>query len=236
MSARKLPKAGAEVEPVTRVPLKRILPAIAETLRDLLFPKRRFQTRGRSLGLALSAAADRLAELAPPTRTLTHRKRELPYRLPPSWSIAEPGTPLVLASLDPRKRYLWILDEQLRFVYAPEKQVERARKFNHGDLNPGPDGDSRGIACAGGELHARRLPDDRPKWVIDLSASHSFNRMDLKVLGPDTLAAVIEHLAAIGSDLTHLEPGENVYDPLFRLAGFGHLIKYYLGVGAPRQG
>lgn len=226
--------------PITKVDARRILPAVAETVRDLLFGKKikKSEVDGKALGTALSAAADQLLKddpfadiekFAPAARTLTHRKHELPHALPPEFSVISREKPLDLGKLDPKQKYLWVLDPDKQFILAPEKQVSVQRKVNHGDLTPAPDGGARGIARAGGELYMKN-----GSWVLDLSSSYSFNRMDLKVLGDETLDAVIKHLGSMGTDTENLKKGANVYDPAFRLAGFAHLVKYYLGTGAPR--
>lgn len=238
MSVQGANRSGSPA-PITKVSARRVLPAIAETLRDLLFGKKIDKSKidGKQLGTALSAAAELLAKdplhdidrIAPAARTLTHRKHELPHARPPEMTVASREHPLELGKLDPKQKYLWVLDEDKRFILAPEKQVEVARKVNHGDLTPAPGGSARGIARAGGELYMKN-----GSWVIDLSSSYSFNRMDLKVLGDETLDAVMGHLRSQGTDISNLEKGKNIYDPAFRLAGFSYLVKYYLGVGAPR--
>jgi hypothetical protein len=239
MSVQRAKNTGAPA-PITKVDPRRILPAVAQTVRDLLFGKRvdKSQVDGKQLGTALSKAADRLLlddpfanieQIAPAVRTLTHRQHELPHALPPDFSVASKDTPLDLAQLDPKQRYLWVLDQDARFILAPEKQVSLARKVNHGDLTPAAGGTARGVARAGGELYMKG-----GRWMLDLSSSYSFNRMDLKVLGENTLDMVIAGLAKQGTDITSLEKGSNVYDPAFRLAGFAYLVKYYLGNGAPK--
>ncbi|MCK6547963.1 hypothetical protein L6R52_19080 [Myxococcota bacterium] len=180
-----------------------------------------------------------LARVGPVSETLTQRISEMPYKLPPIVTIAEPGRPLDLSTLDPTKRYVWTLDARGRFVVAPEEQPgfgvtdahPEGRKVKHGDLAPAEGGSARGPARAGGELYLAEGTIDARKWVIDLSSSYCFNRADGRVLGDANGRAVVDYLAALGSDRSHLELGKNTFDPLRKLAGRAYLVLEKLGLG-----
>lgn len=180
-----------------------------------------------------------LARVAPVSETLTQRTAELPYKLPPIVTIAAPGQPLDLSTLDPSQRHVWTLDPQGRFVIAPEVQKDfgitdahpEGRKVKHGDLAPGPGGQSRGPARAGGELYRAEKADGTSTWVIDLSSSYCFNRTDGRVLGEQSARAVVDYLSAIGSDVKSLDVGKNTFDPLRKLAGRALLVLEKLGLG-----
>ena len=94
-----------------------------------------------------------------------HRPWELPYSNPPVMQTLN-GTPLDLKSLNPKKIYLWAVDEAGNFLLAPEDQRSTGfapKRLNgegtgpapgiakHGDLTPGPNGQTRGL-CS----HARQ--------------------------------------------------------------------------------
>jgi hypothetical protein len=94
--------------------------------------------------------------------------------------------------LDPSVNYLWILDSNLSFVLAPERQelfaLDRV-KCKHGDLTSlagkyllgSVDNltTARGPARMGGEL---KYDYTKQKWVIDNDSSYSFFRDDRRVL------------------------------------------------------
>lgn len=236
------PKPIVKPEGTYRVPARKILPAVGSAIRDLLVQMGVFRApknKGAvALGAALGEVAQRMSapsllDRVPTSRTLTHRERELPYRIPPDMKIGTAKTPVDLAALDPTKTYLWVLDAEGRFLVAPELQDGVEGKVNHGDMCPAEGGTARGAARAGGELKAVSTPEGT-RWAMDLSSSFSFNRMDLDVLGDPQLEAVLGYLKSTGMDTSTLEPARNTFDAIYRFAGFLHLAKYYVGVGAPR--
>ena len=108
------------------------------------------------------------------------RPYEAPYLEPPNMEVAGPGKPLNVANMDPRQKYLWVIDADGNFRVAPEQQgnyyawrtrrvmsakpgevVENQKSvLKHGDLVPGGErGEIRGPARAGGEFVAEKGPD-----------------------------------------------------------------------------
>jgi hypothetical protein len=179
-----------------------------------------------------------LAKVGPVSETITQRTREMPHRHPPEITFGSVDRPLDLSRLDPDQKYMWVLDPEGRFVVAPEKQPgfgvtsaqPEGRVVKHGDLAPSKDG-GRGPARAGGCLRAQRSEDGQVRWVLDMDSSYSYNRVDRRVLKEKSGQAVINYLQAMGTDVTHLENGKNVYDPLLRMAGRVHGALEKLGLG-----
>jgi hypothetical protein len=236
-----------------RVPVRKIIPAFSQAIRDLFAQKGWFKPPKDRGAVALAEALGEIAEKlekgeldeagkaevrrdlldqVPVSRTLTHRGYELPYRLPEHMLVGTTESPIDLAKLNPDKVYLWVLDPQGRFLVA-EERPDGGRKVNHGDMCPAPEGSARGAARAGGELRARR-ENGKVVWNIDLSSSFSFNRMDLDVLDDRHVGVVLRYLKISGMDVADLCPGKNTFDAIYRIAGFGHLVRYYLGNGAPK--
>ncbi|KAL0478314.1 hypothetical protein AKO1_008587 [Acrasis kona] len=94
--------------------------------------------------------------------------------------------------LDKKTNYLWILDSNLSFVYAPERQNSFADgriKCKHGDLTSSAGKyqlgsvanltTGRGPARMGGEF---KFNKSKNKWVIDNDSSYSFFRDDKRVI------------------------------------------------------
>lgn len=171
-----------------------------------------------------TASRARAERVGPVSEVITQRPSEVPYLRPTTmWSIAE-GQPLPLDEMNPQSVYLWVMDAEGDLRVAPEVQTGHGvqadrpdgRKVNHGDMNPSEDGQRRGPARAGGEINAR---EDGKTWVVDLASSYSFNREDGAVLKQSSLDAVFEHLEAAGSDMSRLEKGGSVYNPLLSLVG-----------------
>lgn len=172
--------------------------------------------------------------------TVTQRLAEMPHLLPPDHGSFGPGRPLDLNTLDPSKNYLWTLTPKGEFVIAPEVQEgfgitehqPNGRKVKHGDLNPGPDGMSRAPGRAGGDLRAEKNEEAGGiHWVLDMNSSYSFNRTDRKILQTENAQAMIGYLDSIGSDVTNLKAGSNVYDPILHLAGKVHWTLDKFGLG-----
>ncbi len=166
-------------------------------------------------GMRLADDALRLADDAPdaallerigePSGTFTHRASEVPYANPPRIIRANPSRPTSLQALDTGEDYLWVVDADGDLLIAPELQgptgYAPGRKVpgivKHGDLTPGPDGATRGIARAGGEL---KWDPAAGKWTLNNASSYSFNRTD-EVLGTlDNLEAVRELMGRSGID------------------------------------
>lgn len=144
------------------------------------------------------------------------RPNEWPYSNPPNMVTVPPGTPLELSSLNPRLKYLWVVDADGNFKYAPEGQntsdfvkplpPDEGFKIKHGDLQPDPSGMARGPARAGGELTNVPGPDGAPSdvWRIDNDSSYTFRRVNengepLPWLPADSIKAVWQHLVDGGT-------------------------------------
>lgn len=149
------------------------------------------------------------------------RPGEVPYTQPPDMQVVKPGNPLRVEKLNPAKRYLWVLDEEGNFRIAAEGQGEMFPRrgtlgpghpqagetpLKHGDLTPGPAGESRGVARAGGELHAEMGADGKPtgRWIMDANSSYSFARLDYVKLGTAELEAAHSLLGTTGTDITKI--------------------------------
>lgn len=179
-----------------------------------------------------------LAKVGPVSDTITQRSREMPHHLPPDVTFGTAERPLDLSRLDPDKTYMWVLDPKGRFVVAPEKQPgfgvteaqPEGRLVKHGDLAPAQDG-GRGPARAGGCLRAKRSEDGQLRWVLDMDSSYSYNRTDRRILKAPSGQAVIKYLEALGTDVSGLENGKNVYDPLLRFCGKFHGALERVGLG-----
>ena len=128
------------------------------------------------------APPELLAEVGEVSGTITQRANEVPYRYPPVLQTLL-GQPLDVGALDPQKAYVWVVDEQGRFLVAPDQQSaqgfapNRGGVVKHGDLVPGPEGKTRGEARTGGELRAERLNGQLTgSWVLDNNSSYTFAR------------------------------------------------------------
>jgi hypothetical protein len=145
------------------------------------------------------------------------RPRELPYTQPADVA-AYRGRPVPLAELQPGRRYLWLVDGEGNFVIAQEQQpaVDYPRRgppgqIKHGDLAPGPGGQMRGQARAGGEISVEvDAATGQRRVVMNNSSSYTFARIgpDLSPLphqGPESLQAVRRLLARYGTDVSGLE-------------------------------
>ncbi|MET8878874.1 hypothetical protein [Nocardia sp. NPDC004604] len=148
------------------------------------------------------------------------RPMEWPYTNPPDMCTVPPGTPLDLNSLYPFLKYLWVVDAEGNFKFAPELQdtsdfmkplpPERQFLIKHGDLQPGEGGTARGPARAGGVLYNVRnggTPSDI--WCINNNSSYTFRRVDengqpLPWAPVESLEAVRQHLIDGGT------PGEKL--------------------------
>jgi len=162
-----------------------------------------------------------LGQVGPPSEPRTWRETEVPYTMPPDVREAKDGQPLNLDELKPNRRYLWIVNEPGSFLVADEGQADFfARRdrlepdhpaagetpLKHGDLAPGPDGQTRGPARAGGQLRAEFGADGTPtgNWILDGDSSYMFNRADDLMQGPKSLEAVKKLLAATGTDVSRI--------------------------------
>ena len=96
-----------------------------------------------------------LAAIGEPAGTSTNRVSEHPYTNPPGTEIYR-GRPLDFSKLDPKKTYIWAVNEQGDFLLVAEQHEPAAfgpgrrvpGQAKHGDLIPGPGGTSRGPARA----------------------------------------------------------------------------------------
>src|SRR6202022_2201208 len=74
------------------------------------------------------------------------RQGEFPYSNPPNMRTVPPGAPLELAGLDPKVKYIWVVDGEGNFKFAPEVQnssdfmkpldPDTLFRIKHGDLVP----------------------------------------------------------------------------------------------------
>ena len=147
---------------------------------------------------------------------LDPRLREYPYQNPPNMRVVPPGTPLDLGSLNPKVKYIWVVDGEGNFKFAPETQnssnfmkplpKDKAFPIKHGDLVPGENGLCRGPARAGGELRALTDIDGNPSgmWELNNDSSYTFARVDaagnpLPWAPAESIEAVRNHLVAGGT-------------------------------------
>jgi hypothetical protein len=142
-----------------------------------------------------------------PTEALTNRTEEWPYHHPPERYELRPGEPV--PRLDPSKgRHVWQVNADGTVVIAPEVQAgfgvtdqrPGGRWVKHGDLNPGPNGQSRGVARAGGELIPVQGADGNWTWIMDNESSFSLNRADGAVSTPENLKAAKQLMEESGLD------------------------------------
>ncbi len=142
-----------------------------------------------------------VARTGDPTTAKTTRASEVPYRQPADMQTGVPGQPV---KLDPAAgTYLWNIDEAGRFLVAPANQEDRDRLLKHGDLTPGPGGQTRGVARIAGEL---RWDAARARWVMNADSSYNFQRTDGPAnLHVKNLEAAREVLAQTGTDVSKVE-------------------------------
>jgi hypothetical protein len=157
-----------------------------------------------------------------PSGVLTQRASEVPYGIADTeMQVVKPGSPLKLDKLDPSRRYLWVLDEEGNFRIADEGQGQRFPKrypldkphpaagespLKHGDLAPGPGGQARGVARAGGELSAELDTAGKPtgRWIMNNDSSYTFARTDAQTLTSANLDAARDLLKTTGTDVTRI--------------------------------
>ena len=176
---------------------------------------------GRSLRGALRAPpVELLGEIGEPVSVSTGhpvldpRPEEIPYRQPDNVSVYR-GRPIDLNAMQPGQKYLWIVEEDGSVVIANEQQAPAdyptrrpPGEIKHGDLAPGPGGEVRGQARAGGEAWVEIDPvTGKRRVVMDNNSSYTFRRMDpnmqpLPHLGPDSMRAVRRLLAHYGTDVS----------------------------------
>jgi hypothetical protein len=164
-----------------------------------------------------------LNEIGPASNVNTFRSTEVPYTEPPDLRVAKPGQQLALNELNPNRRYLWVIDEAGNFKVADEGQAEMFPKryplqephpsagespLKHGDLSPGPQGQARGAARAGGELRAEFGADGKftGRWIMNNDSSYTFNRVDGQTLGQSSLEAAHKLLGTTGTDMSKIVP------------------------------
>lgn len=164
------------------------------------------------------------------------RPLEYPYTNPPNIRTIPPGAPLDLKSLNPRVKYLWVVDQDGNFKFAPETQnssdfmkplpPDKAFKIKHGDLSPGPGGTSRGPARAGGELAALRDADGNihDLWNLNNDSSYTFARVDaegnpLPWAPAESVDAVRDQLVRGGTDPNKLVTSDVLAGDRARAAG-----------------
>jgi len=143
----------------------------------------------------------------------SNRAREMPYQHPPEMVVSD-GRRIDITRLDPNRKYLWLVDDGGNVVIAPENQpgfgvtdaMPRGRVIKHGDMVPGPGGQSRGSARAGGEIYAEFGQDGKPtgRWVVDNNSSYTFNRANQQILPASSLDATRELLELYGTDASKI--------------------------------
>ena len=186
-----------------------------------------------------------LARVGQPSEVLTGgpsdpfgpRPYEAPYLEPPNMEVAGPGKPLNVANMDPKQKYLWVIDADGNFRVAPEQQgnyyawrtrrvmaakpgevVENQKSvLKHGDLVPGGErGEIRGPARAGGEFVAEKGPDGQftGRWRMNNDSGYTFFRSDAAKMTGANLDAAKELLGSTGTNtqniITHNTMGADV--------------------------
>jgi len=131
----------------------------------------------------------------------SNRTSEMPYRNPPEMYTVRPGNPL--PELDPARTYLWAVDKDGNILVAPEDQEGWDRPVKHGDLVPGPGGQSRGAARTGGELNYN---PDSGEWEMNNDSSYVFNRTDGQTGTGENLEAAHDLLTQSGTDTSNISP------------------------------
>ncbi len=135
--------------------------------------------------------------------------KEAPYGRPKVIMRADEGS-IDISRLDPKQKYLWVIDESGYFLLAPEDQALQGfaphRKVpglvKHGDLTPDPSGNSRGIARAGGEL---RYKGNGEWWMTnDSRYSYGGARADKLMLGRRNLQAAMD-LLGLTTDISDVK-------------------------------
>lgn len=181
---------------------------------------RRFQA-GQEARL-LARRTRLIAQAGAPSGVNTWRPNEVPYGTAGvDVKVIAPGSPLNLDKLNPGRRYLWVLDESGNFRIADEGQGARFPQrgrlprthpaagetpLKHGDLTPGPEGKTRGVARAGGELSAELDASGKPtgRWIMNNDSSYTFNRTDAQTLTSANLDAAKELLKTTGTDVSRI--------------------------------
>jgi hypothetical protein len=173
---------------------------------------------------AMRARMERTAlmnQVGQPSTVTTLRQTEVPYTDPPDLRVAKPGQPLALDELKPNRRYLWIVDEKGNFKVADEGQAGMfpnrrpldpshpaagESPLKHGDLAPGPQGQTRGAARAGGELRAELDANGKftGRWIMNNDSSYTFARTDGQTLGTTSLEAARKLLGTTGTDISKI--------------------------------
>ncbi|HLV01607.1 MAG TPA: RHS repeat-associated core domain-containing protein, partial [Acidobacteriota bacterium] len=102
-----------------------------------------------------------------------HRAGERPYTIPKDMQVAGPGRRVDVGKLDTSKKYLWVVTKSGEVRIAAESQPGLGRPLKHGDLVPGPGGQYRGHARAGGELY---FDQSQGVWVMNNDSSFTFAR------------------------------------------------------------
>jgi uncharacterized Zn-binding protein involved in type VI secretion len=141
-----------------------------------------------------------VARTGPMSEVQTNRRSEWPYRNPDEMHTVRPGNSP--PELDPNKKYLWVVDEDGNVLIAPEEQPGFGRAVKHGDLTPGPDGQSRGPARTGGELNFNK---ETGKWEMDNNSSYAFNRADGNTSNIDNIDATKDLMGKGGMDTSNIE-------------------------------
>jgi hypothetical protein len=172
---------------------------------------------------ALTPGDEAKGKIGDPTRTdvgaatgSEPRPHEWPYQNPPNMEVVPSGQALNLKGLNPKLKYIWVVDADYNFKFAPERQnpadfmkpadPSKALILKHGDLNPGEGGVCRGPARAGGEL---KYDPNQGEWVLNNDSSYTFRRVDadgnpLPWAPADSIEGVRDHLVQGGTDPDNL--------------------------------
>jgi len=129
----------------------------------------------------------------------SNRAREVPYKTPPDMCVLPRDAPPVL---DPKRKYLWVVDPDGNVRIAPEDQAGLNRPLKHGDLTPSPDAQTRGPARNGGELNYNEATG---KWEMDNNSSYAFNRADGALTSSDNLNAAHELMEHNGMNMDDVD-------------------------------
>jgi RHS repeat-associated protein len=143
------------------------------------------------------------------------RPSEKPYTRPANLQETGPDKPP--PTLDPSQgKYLWQITPDGTVQVAPETQPEGfgktdlcpdGRDLKHGDMNPSPDGQTRGTNRAGGELVPVMDENGQPtgKWIMNNDSSNTFMRSDGVESTPDNLRASKQVMQQSGMDTSNFQ-------------------------------
>ncbi|MEZ4439682.1 MAG: hypothetical protein R3B72_11370, partial [Polyangiaceae bacterium] len=160
-----------------------------------------------------------VAKIGEAVSTEINRPQEHVYRPPENQITIKTGQKFDITTLDPSKKYLYIINEAGDAVLAPESQpgykyssgprAGQPRVLKHRDLAPGPGGKTPGKARIGGEFY---FSESEGTWIVDNSSSFSALRAtrpgapsDLPPSPKESLDATLEIFELTGSDVSKIQ-------------------------------